>query len=1361
MLRSSLTWPIWPPLAAVCRPGRRMACERVQRALPAALALCLAAVLATTPLAMVGAQPFEASQAQFLEDCRKAWSSTFSGWDGRNTNCNTAMGIKCDRSGMILQISPPASYMASLGGPIPKSISNLRKLTYLDLQSRSLTGSIPNEIGSLTNLAQLYLYDNHLTGSIPSGIGNLKNLELLQLRNNQLNFIPDAVGNLTNLLALYLQDNQFAGSIPSTIVSLAKLQVLYLGNNQLTGSIPAVDSLTDLETLDLYMNQLTGSIFSTIGSLKKLEYLNLRNNQLSGPIPDSIGTLTAMKQLSLEVNQLTGSIPTTIGSFKEIEALSLRRNLLTGSVPVGISSFSIIKYLFLEENKLEGDLPKGIFNLVSLQKLGLQGNRFGGSIPNAITRLTTLSYLTLSFNQLYGSIPAALTGMTKLTECDLSHNYLTGPLVKLPLVQVKLSHNYLSGLLLNSDCTQPQTLIANCFTLPEGCSSSVQRPAAECLAFCGVSNTTAACGGHGTCYPDGPSFAPTCLCEPGFLQLGTINCASPGWNQSFDGPILPPSTVLTNGTQQETAGKFMAKPVTLFAYPAGPSPGCGVELAFSANFTFSLTPKSGTVATNGFAFVIMAKAQVGSGRVGFAGVGNRSIAVVFDTQYSMFKFESYVGLNVDGNDTPLVKKASVFRLVNGSIYTAWVDYQPEGSGTIQVFLAASAEKPAEPLLQWSVALCEVLQASAKQQAFFFGFVASTTFTWNPFLKTVIRSSAVRTGIPPPKKVVIGNEALGLSISTATFAPSGASPFSRYVSAGYSLSNKMEDSWLIRDEQTWDSVPFLGWPVKNQGTCSACWAYAVVASVEAAYGIATQQTAPLLSVEPLFAAMGLTQANKCTAGGSPTVAFEKLITLPAGTGLTGGTQSAKWYPVQAFERTRFKGYVGLMLAVQHQPVVVHIEASAPTFRDHNGTFKYMDAGCYTGNLNHVVLVIGYSVIVSDASQIGPPFWIIRNSWGDRWGDKGHMRMDIQGGNGVCGINVLPGIYPVIKIPEDPCSQSSYQFDLEPQPSMNPCGRFPCQALTGGGNKCSCSISKATTQPFVEVGNGNGSNTCAYVQVCQSYFSNPCSTGTCINDGRGSYSCICPPNYVQSTTEYNTPTCDPVNTTATTMTVSGDKWRCSDVYQLVGLSLDQFKLQNKAVDCTQPLTKGSVLQLNGTPTTPCTAFFYSLNGDNCASIGVKLKFDVSRLTSLNPGLDCSGVIQAGGSVCVERNAALAYMVPVCTSSGVLTREDTCDRLLQRTTTAELYRNNPGLTCSPNIPSSASAVGSKIGVEVCLSATYWPFKEGLCTKGRMKNVKPSLACSAAYRFYDGSIAKFADYNRGKRCSENIGSTNYLCVP
>ncbi|CAI5498502.1 unnamed protein product [Closterium sp. Naga37s-1] len=656
--------------------------------------------------------------------------------------------------------------------------------------------------------------------------------------------------------------------------------------------------------------------------------------------------------------------------------------------------------------------------------------------------------------------------------------------------------------------------------------------------------------------------------------------------------ILPPFTVLTKGTQQETVGWFGEKPVTLFMYPPGVTLGCGLELAFSANFTFALLHHSGSATgPSGFAFVIAATAKAGKpGGVGYSGVGARSIAVTFDIKES----HQHVGLSFKGREESLVASVSPFMFTDGNAYTAWVDYEPGDPGTIQVFLASSNVKPEEVLLQRRVSLCEVLQPGVKQQAFSFGFTAST---------------AVK-------------------------------PFQLH---GILFSTSFSD---------------------------ACWAYAVVASVEAAYGIAKQQSAPRLAVDSLFALMGLSDSDKCSAGGSPTEAFETLTALDASSGLTGDSDPATTYPVQAFERAQFKGYVGLMLAVQRQPVVVHIEAS-PTFMLYDGTFKYQDPGCYTGNLNHVVLVIGYFITRNDGSQnrIAPPFWIMRNSWGEEWGKRGHMRMDIQGGDGVCGINVLPGIYPIVKIPGDPCGQSSYKGDGDLQPSMNPCGRFQCQGTTETTNNCTCNVPTAPVQPFVEVENGYGSNTCAYgefcgrrtVDVCGSYFKNPCYVGACINDGKGSYSCICPPNHVLSTT---------------------------------------------GIDCSQPLPKGSVLQLVGTPATPCTAFFYSLTGDTCASICRQLNCTEPDLTALNPGLDCSKPIKAGRSVCLERSASFAFTVPECVRYGTLTPQDTCERLLQRTVTslegasentwAALYRNNPGLTCSATIPSSASAIGSNIGVQ-----------------------------------------------------------------
>ncbi|CAI5498496.1 unnamed protein product [Closterium sp. Naga37s-1] len=413
------------------------------------------------------------------------------------------------------------------------------------------------------------------------------------------------------------------------------------------------------------------------------------------------------------------------------------------------------------------------------------------------------------------------------------------------------------------------------------------------------------------------------LCRPSLTTF-------PGWIQTLPIDILPPFTILTKGIQQEAVGKFIAKPVTLFAFPNGATPGCGLELAFSVNFTFALMPQSGSTGPSSFAFVIAAKAKAGTAaRVGYGGVGNGSIAVVFNMDGS----NQNVGLNTNGGQEPILSEPSPFTLTDGYAYKVWVDYEPGDPGTegrIRVFLAGADAKPEQPLQQERLSLCAVLQGGVQQQAFSFGFVASTAV--KPFQLLGILFSSVQTGFRStnPKPLPVRDQALGLSISEATFAPSRASPFPRYVSSDLEFTNTKADSWRISDLTTWDSVDFLKWPVKNQQDCNACWAYAVVASVEAAYGIAKWATAPQLSVGSLFALMGLSDSDKCSAGGSPTEAFETLTALDASSGLTGASDPATTYPVQAFERAQFKGYVGLMLAVQRQPVVVHIEASARTF-----------------------------------------------------------------------------------------------------------------------------------------------------------------------------------------------------------------------------------------------------------------------------------------------------------------------------------------------------------------------------------------------------------------------------------------------
>jgi hypothetical protein len=90
-----------------------------------------------------------------------------------------------------------------------------------------------------------------------------------------------------------------------------------------------------------------------------------------------------------------------------------------------------------------------------------------------------------------------------------------------------------------------------------------------------------------------------------------------------------------------------------------------------------------------------------------------------------------------------------------------------------------------------------------------------------------------------------------------------------------------------------------------------------------------------------------------------------------------------------------------------------------FTDHEVGLFFQ--GVFTGecgtDLDHGVLAVGYG------TEDGLDYWIVKNSWGDFWGESGYLRMqrnikdDKNNEFGLCGINIEPS-YAVKTSPNPP-------------------------------------------------------------------------------------------------------------------------------------------------------------------------------------------------------------------------------------------------------------------------------------------------------------------------------------------------------
>ena len=199
-------------------------------------------------------------------------------------------------------------------------------------------------------------------------------------------------------------------------------------------------------------------------------------------------------------------------------------------------------------------------------------------------------------------------------------------------------------------------------------------------------------------------------------------------------------------------------------------------------------------------------------------------------------------------------------------------------------------------------------------------------------------------------------------------------------------------------------------VKDQGQCGSCWSFSATGALEGAWAVSSGKLVSL-SEQQLVDCAGIRYGSMGCNGGLMDGAFnyaidkgmcsESSYAYTSGDTKTGGTcqicagvvKVSKCYDVKTMDQ------VALKEAVSTRPVAIAIEADTKYFQSYSsGVLTSTTCGI---SLDHGVLIVGYG------EENGQKYWLVKNSWGDSWGDSGYVkiaRSDSSSDGGVCGVSM---------------------------------------------------------------------------------------------------------------------------------------------------------------------------------------------------------------------------------------------------------------------------------------------------------------------------------------------------------------------
>ncbi|XP_059653744.1 cysteine protease RD19A-like [Cornus florida] len=206
-------------------------------------------------------------------------------------------------------------------------------------------------------------------------------------------------------------------------------------------------------------------------------------------------------------------------------------------------------------------------------------------------------------------------------------------------------------------------------------------------------------------------------------------------------------------------------------------------------------------------------------------------------------------------------------------------------------------------------------------------------------------------------------------------------------------------------------------VKNQGSCGSCWSFSATGALEGAHFLATGKLVSLSEQQLVDCdhECDPEDARSCDSGcrgGLMNSAFEYTLK-------SGGLMREEDYPYTGtdrgtckFDETKIAASVSnfSVVSLDEDQIAANLVKNGPLAVAINAVFMQTYVGgvscpyICSKRLDHGVLLVGYGEAgYAPIRMKEKPYWIIKNSWGEHWGENGFYK--ICRGRNICGVDSM--------------------------------------------------------------------------------------------------------------------------------------------------------------------------------------------------------------------------------------------------------------------------------------------------------------------------------------------------------------------